>query len=102
RLLRRVLGEQLILVTELEPGLGAVRIDPTHLEQALLSLAVNAREAMLAQGGEGGTLTVSTACVHLDDQQVQTMPSLRPGYHRRLTVRDTGGGMTREVKARAF
>jgi PAS domain S-box-containing protein len=98
RLLRRVLTEDIALVTSLEPDLWAVRSDPAQMEQVVLNLAVNARDAMPG----GGKLTLETTNVELDGEEAPLLPGLRPGPHVRFVVQDTGTGMAPEVKARAF
>lgn len=94
KILRRVIGEDVQLATALQPKLASVRVDPGQLEQVLLNLAVNARDAM----PQGGTLTIQTANVELDESH----GDLRPGAYVRLTVRDSGVGMTEEVQRHMF
>jgi two-component system, cell cycle sensor histidine kinase and response regulator CckA len=93
KLLRRVLGEDVALRVELQPGIWNTRCDRGQTEQIILNLAVNARDAM----PRGGDLTVATANVVLSDD-----PELRPGEYVQLSVRDSGAGMTAEVKAHLF
>jgi CheY-like chemotaxis protein len=97
-LLCRTLGEDVQLVTAREPGLGPVKADPTQIEQVLVNLAVNARDAMPA----GGTLTMETTNVEIDGAFVQLNPGSRSGPHVLITVRDTGIGMNEEVMMRMF
>lgn len=97
-LLRRTLGETIVLGTLLAPGLWNVRADPGEVENAMLNLAINARDAMPA----GGKLIIETSNVVLDESDVATEVGLEPGEHVRLCVSDTGAGMSREVLARAF
>ena len=99
RLVHRLLGAGVALVTELDPGAGHVRIDPTHLEQILLNLAVNARDAILPSAG---TIRVATARVRLEPDAAELPAGQPAGDYVRLTVSDTGCGMTDEVKARIF
>jgi CheY-like chemotaxis protein len=94
RMLRRVIGEDVELATRLQPGPGWVKADPAQLEQALVNLAVNARDAM----PRGGKLTVETRDVELEEAPA----GARPGRYALLAVRDTGCGMTAAVRARAF
>ncbi|MBY0523382.1 MAG: PAS domain S-box protein [Gemmataceae bacterium] len=98
KILRRLLGEDVELVTELEPALGRVSADPGQVEQVILNLAINARDAM----PEGGELIVSTANVEVDDALARAHPPLRVGPHVRLTVRDNGCGMDEQTKAHLF
>jgi two-component system, cell cycle sensor histidine kinase and response regulator CckA len=98
RLLRRVLGEDVELVTRFHPDLWTVRCDPGQTEQVILNLAVNARDAMPG----GGKLTIETANVQIDESDVASYPFMRVGSHVQLTIRDSGLGMSPEVKARIF
>jgi signal transduction histidine kinase/ActR/RegA family two-component response regulator len=93
RMLRPLLGEDVRVVTRLDPALGPVRVDPAQIDQVLMNLAVNARDAM----PRGGTLALETACMEPDD----TGP---PGRGRKvaLVVRDTGHGMDEGTRAQAF
>ncbi len=97
-LLRRTLGEDLALRLELAPELGAVRADPAQLEQVLLNLAVNARDAM----PDGGTLTIETSEVELDGDYASNHPGAVAGPHVMLAVSDTGVGMDAGVRQRVF
>jgi signal transduction histidine kinase len=97
-LLRRALGETIVLGTLLAPGLWSVRADPSEIENAVLNLAINARDAMPG----GGKLVIETKNVMLDDRDVATEVGVQPGDYVRLSVSDTGVGMTREVLARVF
>jgi two-component system, cell cycle sensor histidine kinase and response regulator CckA len=98
RMLVRLIGADVALSSSLDPDLGRVRADPGQLEQVLLNLAVNARDAM----PDGGYLTVETRNVHLDAEYSQVSPGLVPGPYVLLAVTDTGVGMTPEVKAKIF
>jgi PAS domain S-box-containing protein len=98
KLLRRTIGEHIELTTQLDPELGRVRIDEGQLEQVLVNLAVNARDAM----PDGGSLTVETANVELDDAASGIWGTLAAGRYARLCVTDTGTGMPPEVIERAF
>ncbi|HTK31822.1 MAG TPA: PAS domain S-box protein [Candidatus Saccharimonadaceae bacterium] len=97
-MLRRVIGEDIHLVTVQGQDLGHVRADRGQIEQVILNLAVNARDAM----PQGGDLVLETANVDLDAAYAQERPPLVPGAYVRLTVRDTGVGMEEDTARRAF
>ncbi len=98
KMLQRLLGEDLEVATVLDRDLGQVRIDPGQLEQIILNLAVNARDAMAG----GGRLTIATANTTLDADYCSRHGNVQPGEYVRLTVSDSGVGMSDEVKARLF
>lgn len=98
RMLRRLLGEDVTLVTNLASQLGCIRADPGRIEQVLMNLVVNARDAMET----GGTLTIETANVHLDDAHAALHPDAAPGPHVMLSVGDTGSGMDESTMAHIF
>ncbi len=98
RMLRRVIGEDIELVTALSPELPRVLADPVQLEQVIMNLVVNAREAM----PEGGRIVIETAAVNLDDAYVRRHLGARAGPHVMLAVSDTGCGMEPEVLRQAF
>jgi len=97
-LLKRSLGEHIQLHTQLAADLWPVLADPGQLEQVLVNLAVNARDAM----PDGGTLSIETTNRTLDREAIDGRPSLRPGRHVQLTVADTGSGIPPEVAERVF
>jgi signal transduction histidine kinase/CheY-like chemotaxis protein len=97
-LLRRTIGEHLRMETVLSGGLWRVFIDPNQLENAVLNLCVNARDAMPS----GGKLTIETANAHLDDRYSRENPESKPGQYVMLSVTDTGIGMPDEVVEHAF
>jgi len=97
KMLRRLIGEDVVLITKLAPDLGSVKADPGQMEQVLMNLAVNARDAM----PRGGQLILETANITLD-QSGPLSPPLPPGSYLMLTVTDTGVGMDADIQARAF
>jgi len=97
-MLRRVLGERVEMITSLDPELGFVQADPGHVNQVLVNLAVNARDAM----PEGGRLTIETSNVALDETYARDHLGAVPGNYALLAVSDTGIGMDRETSARIF
>ena len=97
-MLRRLIGEDLELVTVPAPDLGRVKADPSQLEQVIVNLAVNARDAM----PQGGTLTIETGNVELDEAYTRRHPGANAGRFVMLAVSDTGHGMDAAVKARIF
>lgn len=98
KMLRRLLGEDVLLATVLDPKLDRVKVDPGQLEQVLMNMAVNARDAM----PKGGKLTVETRNVEWDDRDAATRADCKPGRYVMLAMSDMGDGMTPEVKARIF
>jgi CheY-like chemotaxis protein len=97
-MLERVIGEDINGVMSLSEDIPSVRADPGRIEQALLNLAVNARDAMPG----GGTVDVSLRNVELDSVYVAQHPDARPGGHVLLEVSDTGAGMSPEVLTHVF
>ena len=97
-LLRRLIGEDIQLVSRLDPTNARLRADQSQLEQVLANLVVNARDAM----PKGGTLTIETARVELTCSPVYHLTPLPPGPYVRLTVIDTGCGMDRKTQAHIF
>jgi len=98
KLLRRLLSEDCVLITALAPELHKVKVDPASIEQVLVNLAVNSRDAM----GEGGQLTIETANVELDAIYAETHATVIPGSYVMLAVGDTGPGIDAATKARIF
>ncbi len=101
-MLRRLIREDIELVTLPAPDLGLVEVDPGQMEQILTNLVVNASDAMSEKTPPGGTLTIATANETLDEDFVAQHPDAEPGEYVRLTVKDTGVGMTDEVKEHLF
>ncbi len=98
RMLRRLIGEHIALVTVPAPDLGRVRADPSQIEQVLVNLVVNARDAMPS----GGRLTIETVNVDLDASYAQEHLGASPGAYTLLSVTDTGTGMDANVRAHLF
>jgi signal transduction histidine kinase len=98
KMLRRLLGEDVTLATRLVAGLGRVRADPGQLEQVVMNLAVNARDAM----PRGGKLTIETADVAFDATSAAEHYPAPPGAYAMLAVSDTGTGMDPETQAHLF
>ncbi len=98
KMLGRLLGEDILLVTSLQAGLGRVKVDPGQWTQVLMNLAVNARDAM----PKGGRLTIETRSVVLDESFQLLHPTVVPGPYVMLTMSDTGVGMTAEIRNRVF
>ena len=98
KMLRRLIGEDIEFCTVLDSAAGHIKADPGQIEQVIMNLAVNARDAM----PNGGKLTVTTANTTLDKNQLKHFPDLCAGDYVMLTIADTGTGMSEEVKAHLF
>ena len=98
KMLRRVIGEDIELVTVLAEDLGRVKTDPGQIEQVIMNLVVNAKDAM----PRGGKLTIETANVELDESYARNHVAVTPGRYVMVSVSDTGVGMIPEVKERVF
>jgi PAS domain S-box-containing protein len=98
KILLRAIGEDIRLRSELEPRLGRVKLDRTQIEQVLLNLVINARDAMPA----GGEIRVQTANAYLDESYSKAHAGVQPGEYVVLEVVDTGKGMDRDTQARVF
>jgi signal transduction histidine kinase len=98
KLLRRTLGEDIRMHLSLTDQPVVVKADPSQLEQILLNLAVNSRDAM----PDGGAMTIETDLVDLDEEYAATRPGTQPGPHVMIGVSDTGSGMDKEIQARIF
>jgi PAS domain S-box-containing protein len=97
-ILRRLIPENIDVAIRLDPSAGHIEVDPPQVEQAILNLAVNARDAM----PQGGQLTIETSTVEVDDEYVQSHPDVNRGKYALLTVTDTGTGIREEIKGRIF
>jgi PAS domain S-box-containing protein len=98
KMLRRMLGEDVRFAQVLAPDLGVVRADPGQIEQVIMNLAVNARDAMPT----GGQLTLETSNVEIDEEYAGRHLALKPGPYVQLAVTDTGCGMDEPTRARLF
>lgn len=97
-LVHRTIEEQVVITVRLDPGLPPILGDTVLLEQVLLNLCVNARDAM----PKGGELTIATGVAEVTAEQVRAWPGARPGRYALLTVGDNGMGMDEETRARVF
>jgi PAS domain S-box-containing protein len=98
KMLQRLIGEDIDLVTVLDAQLGCVKVDPGQIEQVVLNLSINARDAM----PDGGRLTIETCNVDLDEAYARRHADVQPGPYVMLAVSDTGCGMDSETKSRVF
>ncbi len=98
KLVQRVIGEDIEVVTTLASGMCQVRADPGHIDQVIMNLVVNARDAM----ADGGRLTIETAETVLDENYSDRHIGVAPGRYCMLAISDTGSGMSSEVKSRLF
>ena len=96
QMLRRLVGKNIELTISCRPELGQVKADPGQLEQVILNLSVNARDAM----PQGGKLTIETANVELDETSAHTLDAVQPGSYVLIAVSDTGCGMDAETQTR--
>ena len=98
RMLVRVIGEHIDLITTLQPGLGRVEADPHQIEEVIMNLVVNARDAM----PNGGKLIIETRDAWVDQNQTERQLAISPGFYVMLSVSDTGKGMDPETQRRVF
>ncbi len=98
KMLRRLIGEDIDLVTTLEPKLGQVKADPGQIEQVIINLAINARDAM----PQGGRLIIKTANTYLDEISARQRVGVETGPYVMLAVSDTGNGIDAETQSRIF
>jgi two-component system, cell cycle sensor histidine kinase and response regulator CckA len=97
-MLNRLIGDDVALTSTLCPDLGTINADPSQVEQVLMNLVINARDAM----PKGGKICVATANVEIDEVHAQQPPFTSPGQYVRLTVSDTGTGMDAETQSHIF
>lgn len=97
-LVRRMLDDRVRLERAFEDGIGEIRADPAALQQIFLNVAANARDAM----PEGGTLSITVGRMALDESHRNRHPWVRPGIYERISIKDTGTGMSDDVVARIF
>jgi two-component system cell cycle sensor histidine kinase/response regulator CckA len=98
KMLRRIIGEDIELVTVLSRDLWKITSDPSQIEQVILNLAVNSRDAM----AKGGRFFVETSNTELDQEHARSHMGVKPGAYVKLLIRDTGAGMSPEVQERLF
>ena len=98
KLLRRIIGEDILLTAVLDPNISRIKVDPGQMGQILMNLAVNARDAM----PQGGKLTIETSDAQLDEAYAAQHVDCKPGRYVKLAVSDTGCGMSAKVKAHVF
>lgn len=98
QMIQRLIGEDVELITELQPGSSTIKADPSQIEQLLVNLAVNARDAM----PKGGRLTIQTDRIELGAADADRSLMLKPGSYTVLSIRDTGIGMDSATRARVF
>jgi PAS domain S-box-containing protein len=97
-MLSRIIGDNIELVSVLGPNLGTIKADESQVEQVIMNLAINARDAM----PQGGKITIATANVEIDESDSEQHPPTIPGPYVALTVSDTGIGMDKELQSRIF
>ena len=98
KMMRRLIGEDIVLTADLDPDLDRVKADPTQMQQVVMNLIINGRDAM----PEGGTLSIQTRNVTLDEKACESITDAVPGDYVRLSVRDTGTGIEPEILHRVF
>ncbi len=98
KMLRRLIGEDVQLITCLDPNLWSVKVDPGMIEQVIMNLAVNSRDAM----PNGGKLTIETTNVTHDEEYASHHVSVKPGSYVMLAISDTGCGMDKETQSHLF
>lgn len=97
-MIERLIGESIMVITDLAPDIGYIKADPVQMNQILVNLAVNARDAML----NGGQLLIATSMATVENDATIIDTALKPGQYVLLTVSDTGTGMNQDTQAKAF
>src|SRR5262249_12992317 len=97
-MLQPLLGEDIEVIAHMEPALGLISADPSQLDQVIMNLAVNARDAM----PQGGKLTIDTGNIEFDDSAVRLQGVVKPGQYVMLQVSDSGAGMDEEIQRHLF
>jgi two-component system, cell cycle sensor histidine kinase and response regulator CckA len=98
KMLRRLLGEHIQLTLDLQANLPLIKADPNQIEQAVVNLSVNSRDAM----PEGGQIVIQTGEVHLDEDYVRKHPGVKQGDYVMVAITDSGHGMSAEIRQRIF
>jgi len=98
KMLTRIIGENIQMITRLETNLGSIYMDPGQIEQIIVNLAINARDAMPT----GGRLIIETTNISLDQTEAEQYLDLPPGNYVQLAVSDTGAGMSKDTQSRIF
>ncbi len=98
KMLRRMVGEDIEMISVLQPDIGQIKADPGQIEQVIMNLVVNSRDAMPT----GGKLIIETENVDLDETYCRTHPAIQPGRYAMIAVSDTGIGMDHKTQARIF
>lgn len=98
KMFRRLIGEDIELFTKIDEKLGKIKADPSQIEQVILNLVVNARDAM----PKGGKLTIETGNAELDEHYIRSHLGVKAGHYVMISISDTGVGMSPEVKERIF
>ncbi len=98
KMIQRIIGEDIMFISNLETGIGNIQADQAQIEQVIMNLIVNARDAM----PKGGKLTIETANVTLDEEYTKSHVSVKPGSYIMIAVSDNGIGMDREIQEHIF
>jgi two-component system cell cycle sensor histidine kinase/response regulator CckA len=98
KMLRRLMGENIEIGILSDPDIGNIKTDPGQIDQIVMNIAVNARDAM----SEGGTFIIKTARIYLDDDYCKKQPEVEPGNYIMLSLSDTGSGIAKEIQNQIF